>query len=98
MAGPISRHRFSRRRKGLEQSFGDAERNSQGKGFLVPEYVTRYHYNVRSNNMNCPKCKGRMYTEKYNDFVRFFDAWKCSCCGELIDSTILLNRKVSLPK
>ena len=26
------------------------------------------------------------------DFVRAFDAWKCCCCGEVIDSTILANR------
>lgn len=42
--------------------------------------------------MKCPKCKGRMYTEKYYDFVRTFDAWKCSTCGELIDAVILSNR------
>jgi transposase-like protein len=42
--------------------------------------------------MNCPKCRGRMHGEKYYDFVRSFDAWKCTCCGELIDSTILMNR------
>jgi len=27
--------------------------------------------------MKCPKCRGRMYAEKYYDFVRSFDAWKC---------------------
>ncbi|MBN2645923.1 MAG: hypothetical protein JXR59_10690 [Desulfuromonadaceae bacterium] len=42
--------------------------------------------------MKCPKCKGRMYSEKYFDFVRSFQAWKCSCCGELLDSTIVANR------
>jgi len=42
--------------------------------------------------MNCPKCKGRMFTEKFYDFVRTFDAWKCTCCGEVIDPTILTNR------
>jgi hypothetical protein len=42
--------------------------------------------------MQCPKCRGRMLSEKYYDFVRSFDAWKCVCCGELIDSTILSNR------
>lgn len=33
-----------------------------------------------------------MYTEKYYDFVREFDAWKCSTCGEVIDAVILANR------
>jgi NAD-dependent SIR2 family protein deacetylase len=42
--------------------------------------------------MYCPKCRGRMYAEKYYDFVRSFDAWKCPCCGELVDLTILMNR------
>ncbi len=42
--------------------------------------------------MKCPKCKGRMYSEKYYDFVRAFDAWKCSVCGEVVDPVILANR------
>jgi len=42
--------------------------------------------------MKCPKCKSRMYAEKFYDFVRAFDAWKCTCCGEVIDPTILANR------
>lgn len=42
--------------------------------------------------MQCPKCRGRMYAEKYYDFVRSFDAWKCTCCGELVDSIIMANR------
>jgi hypothetical protein len=33
-----------------------------------------------------------MYAEKYYDFVRSFDAWKCCSCGELLDSTIVANR------
>lgn len=46
--------------------------------------------------MNCPKCKGRMSAEKYYDFVRSFDAWKCHCCGELVDSVIMMNRARSI--
>ncbi len=42
--------------------------------------------------MKCPKCKGQMYLEKYFDYVRSFDAWKCSRCGEIIDATIASNR------
>ncbi len=42
--------------------------------------------------MKCPKCKGRMFSEKFYDFVRSFDAWKCTCCGEVLDPTILTNR------
>lgn len=43
-------------------------------------------------HMKCPKCKGRMFAEKFYDFVRSFDAWKCTCCGEVVDPTILANR------
>lgn len=50
------------------------------------------YYIWGGDNMNCPKCKGRMFTEKFYDFVRSFDAWKCTCCGEVIDPTILANR------
>lgn len=46
--------------------------------------------------MQCPKCRGRMYAEKYYDFVRSFDAWKCTCCGEVLDSTIIANRMRNL--
>jgi transcription initiation factor TFIIIB Brf1 subunit/transcription initiation factor TFIIB len=42
--------------------------------------------------MKCPKCRGRMFAEKYYDFVRSFNAWKCTCCGEVIDPTIVANR------
>lgn len=43
--------------------------------------------------MTCPKCKGRMHTETHYDFVRSFDAWKCSSCGEIVDKIILTNRE-----
>lgn len=49
-------------------------------------------FQTEGETMRCPKCKGRMYAEKYYDFVRVFDAWKCSACGEIIDHTILANR------
>ncbi|WP_086003635.1 hypothetical protein [Pelobacter propionicus] len=42
--------------------------------------------------MNCPRCKGRMFSETFYDFVRSFDAWRCTSCGEMLDSTILVNR------
>ena len=42
--------------------------------------------------MNCPRCNGKMYSEKFYDFVRSFEAHKCINCGEVIDPTILANR------
>jgi hypothetical protein len=33
-----------------------------------------------------------MYAEKFFDFVRAFEAWKCCSCGEMVDHTILANR------
>jgi len=54
--------------------------------------LTRGYYLIRRVTMRCPKCRGKMFAEKYYDFVRSFDAWKCTCCGELLDSTIIANR------
>jgi len=42
--------------------------------------------------MTCPKCRGRMYSEKFYDFVRAFSGWKCACCGEVLDPVIAANR------
>jgi hypothetical protein len=36
-----------------------------------------------------------MYAEKFYDFVRAFDAWKCCSCGEMIDPIIMANRAKS---
>lgn len=33
-----------------------------------------------------------MYSEKYYDFVRSFEAWKCVSCGEVVDEVIMSNR------
>jgi hypothetical protein len=55
--------------------------------FLVSGYVRK-----GGASMKCPKCKGRMHSERCYDYVRSFDAWKCCLCGELIDPTILSNR------
>jgi transposase-like protein len=43
--------------------------------------------------MKCPKCKGRMQAETYYNFVRSYEAWRCTSCGEIIDQTILVNRE-----
>jgi hypothetical protein len=42
--------------------------------------------------MNCPKCRGLMYSERVSDFSLTFYAWKCVNCGALIDQTILANQ------
>jgi hypothetical protein len=33
-----------------------------------------------------------MSQERYYDFVRSFDAWKCISCGEILDPAIVANR------
>ena len=33
-----------------------------------------------------------MFAQKFYDFVRSFDAYKCTCCGEVIDPIIIANR------
>lgn len=63
--------------------------------FDVIDILTCYYaikFSQEGFYMQCPKCRGRMYAEKFYDFVRSFDAWKCTCCGELLDTTIILNR------
>ena len=55
-------------------------------------FVNIRHKYGEDEKMNCPKCRGKMYSEKYYDFVRSFDAWKCAACGELVDGVILSNR------
>jgi NAD-dependent SIR2 family protein deacetylase len=42
--------------------------------------------------MKCPRCKGKMFAEKFYDFVRSYNAWKCCSCGEMLDPTIVANR------
>ncbi|HXZ26021.1 MAG TPA: hypothetical protein VEI24_07370 [Nitrospiria bacterium] len=42
--------------------------------------------------MNCPKCRGLMYSERVSDFSLTFYAWKCVNCGAMIDQTILANQ------
>lgn len=44
--------------------------------------------------MKCPKCKGRMHSETYYNFVRSYHAWRCTSCGEIVDQTILDNREL----
>jgi len=46
--------------------------------------------------MKCPKCQGRMFAERYFDYIRSFEAWKCTCCGEILDPTIVINRARNL--
>jgi hypothetical protein len=46
----------------------------------------------RRITMKCPRCKGKMFAEKFYDFVRSYDAWKCCSCGEMLDPTIVANR------
>jgi hypothetical protein len=71
------------------------EVGTQGVLVVITCVVTIYFISG-GNPMQCPKCKGRMFSEKYYDFVRSFDAWKCTCCGELLDPTIMVNRTKSL--
>lgn len=58
--------------------------------------MQHYLMNPGGAAMKCPRCQGRMFAEKFYDFVRSFSAWKCSCCGEVVDPTILQNRARSV--
>ena len=59
---------------------------------LLLAYNDAFYLSQEGAYMQCPKCRGRMYAEKFYDFVRSFDAWKCTCCGEVVDPIIIANR------
>ncbi len=47
--------------------------------------------------MHCPRCKGLMALTRFydlrDDTGRIgFDAWRCICCGEVLDSMVCMNR------
>ncbi len=53
--------------------------------------------------MDCPRCKGFMVSQRMEDFKddtgqRFFEAWHCMACGEIIDPVIQSNRSSKKPK
>lgn len=47
--------------------------------------------------MNCPRCKRKMAYNKFYGIGDSHFSWHCLCCGEILDSVILQNRKKSLP-
>lgn len=42
--------------------------------------------------VNCPKCRGYMYSERFADFALTFFAWKCINCGTVVDTGIIENK------
>ncbi len=47
--------------------------------------------------MCCPRCKGLMDLTRFYDLLDdtgsiAFDAWRCICCGEVLDSVVYTNR------
>ncbi len=42
--------------------------------------------------MRCHRCKGIMSYEKFYGAQEHFWGWRCICCGEIVDPTILENR------
>jgi hypothetical protein len=47
--------------------------------------------------MCCPRCKGLMDLTRFYDLLDdtgsiAFDAWRCICCGEVLDSVVYMNR------
>ncbi len=47
--------------------------------------------------MDCPRCKGFMVSQRMEDYKddtgqRYFDAWHCIACGEILDPVIVSNR------
>jgi len=47
--------------------------------------------------MRCPRCEGLMALTRFYDLRDdtgriAFDAWRCICCGEVLDSMVYMNR------
>jgi hypothetical protein len=47
--------------------------------------------------MNCPRCRGLMVIEEFNDYRDtgefHFIGFRCLICGEILDPMIFTNRK-----
>ena len=46
--------------------------------------------------MRCHRCGSIMAYEKFYGLQGGFWGWRCVCCGEIIDATILENRSCSI--
>ena len=76
---------------------GRVEHNSKvtekAEAMKLPERVP-----VKSNKMGlddrlrCHRCGGIMAYEKYYGVEEQFFAWRCICCGDIVDRIILENR------
>jgi len=45
--------------------------------------------------MRCPRCQGQMNYEWFPSHEGNFWGWRCLFCGEIIDPTVLENRRRS---
>lgn len=48
--------------------------------------------------MRCPRCKGMMVKERFQDIEDdtgqiYFHGWRCLVCGEILDPVIVTNRQ-----
>ena len=43
--------------------------------------------------MKCYRCNGFMVLERFSRGIVYFDGWRCITCGEIIDETIVENRR-----
>jgi hypothetical protein len=45
--------------------------------------------------VRCPRCEGLMVPEDFrasDKVYQAYDAWRCTCCGEILDDQIIENR------
>ena len=47
---------------------------------------------VRPRDNRCPRCKGAMVYERFQDMLDQFYAWRCLNCGEIVDPVVARNR------
>jgi hypothetical protein len=51
--------------------------------------------------MNCPRCRGLLVLDTFYDLLDdtghlSFNAWRCVCCGNVLDPLILRNQQVGM--
>ncbi|GAB4231063.1 MAG: hypothetical protein OHK0028_05840 [Deltaproteobacteria bacterium] len=48
---------------------------------------------MNEKKVQCPRCKGAMVFERFQDMLDLFYAWRCLNCGEIVDPVVSRNRE-----
>ncbi len=52
----------------------------------------QFHEMEAEGGRKCARCGGILVYEKYYGIGEPFWGWRCICCGDIVDQTILKNR------